>query len=318
MSFDPTRLEFSLDLRDLNRCSILVHGITNVGKTYLLGDFLRHESQFGKVAFIDVLGEGGTMSLADLGLTAAGHKGYRVSTRKELTDLLDWLSTQNLRALAFDSLKAFVRLVIAERVGADRMPVVTKNSEENEWSDVHFRMERMAGRLAATAPWIMAACLSDRSVSQIEDKVYVTPDLPGREAAGSVAWFDLAGYLKAELSPLPGVGVTRTFMVTPNGSIKTRQRLPRPITEDIKLPSGPGGWTTIKARIEEALKPSTMAGVAEAISGAGPLLSANLGHPSVNEGQLVEGQPGEPATAFGALNKAIPRIVVPKLNVRRK
>ena len=311
MAFDPTRLEFNLDMRELNRCSILVHGITNVGKTYLLGDFLRHESQFGKVAFIDVLGEGGTMSLAELGLSAAGHKGYRVNTRKELTDLLDWLSTQGLRALAFDSLKAFVRLVIAERVGADRMPVVTKNSEENEWSDVHFRMERMAGRLSAAAPWIMAACLSDRSVSQIEDKVYVTPDLPGREAAGSVAWFDLAGYLKAELSVLPGGGVTRTFMVTPNASIKTRQRLPRPITEDIKLPVGPGGWTVIKARIEEALKP---AGPETPTEGSPPGEFVDPGASSAQSGPSgdLSGSLEAPKTPEKS------RIVVPKLNVRRK
>lgn len=252
MAFDPTRLEFNLDMRELNRCSTLVHGITNAGKTFLLGDFLKYESQYGKVAFIDVAGEGGSMSLADLGLTAAGHKGYRVSTRKELTDLLDWLSNQDLRALAFDSLKAFVRLVIAERVGTDRMPIVDRNSSENEWGDVHFRMERMAGRLSAAAPWLMAACLSDRSVEQISGKTYVTPDLPGREAAGSISWFDLAGYIKAETSNLPGAKITRTFMVTPNNLILTRQRLPRPITQDIVLPEGQGCWRVIKEFLEAA------------------------------------------------------------------
>lgn len=254
--FDPTRLEFNLDMRTLDRCAVLVHGITNVGKTYLMGDFLKTEAQHGKVAFIDVLGEGGSMSLADLGLSAAGHKGYRVTTRKELTELLDWLGTQDLRALAFDSLKAFVRLVIAERVGADRMPVVSRASDENEWGDIHFRMERMAGRLGAVAPWIMAACLSDRSVEQISGATYVTPDLPGREAAGSISWFDLAGYLRADTSPLPGNPVTRTFMVAPNNKILTRQRLPRPIKVDIELPEGPGGWATIKRHLEAALVPS--------------------------------------------------------------
>ena len=306
-AFDPTRLEFNLDMRDLSRCSVLLHGIANSGKTYLMGDFLRHESQFGKVAFIDVLGEGGALSLAELGLSAAGHKGYRVSTRTELTNLLDWLVGQNLRALAFDSLKAFVRLVISERVGADRMPVVVKGGEENEWSDVHFRMERMAGRLAAAAPWLMAACLSDRSVEQISGKTYVTPDLPGREAAGSISWFDLAGYIKAELSPLPGVGVQRTFMVTPNNTILTRQRLPRPITHDIVLPVGPGGWATIKAQIEEALKP------VPPIEGNPSVESSNVGQPDANAGQSEADRVWAEPMQSEKL-----RIVVPKLHIRRK
>ena len=47
MVFDPTRLEFNLDMRELNRCSVLVHGITNAGKTFLLGDFLKYESGQG-------------------------------------------------------------------------------------------------------------------------------------------------------------------------------------------------------------------------------------------------------------------------------
>ena len=302
--FDPTRLEFSLDMRELNRCSTLVHGIANSGKTYLLGDFLKYESQFGKVAFIDVLGEGGALSLADLGLSAAGHKGYRVSTRKELMDLLDWLSTQELRALAFDSLKAFVRLVIAERVGSDRMPEVKRNSEENEWGDIHFRMERtVGGRLNAAAPWIMAACLSDKSIEQISGKTYVTPDLPGREAAGCISWFDLAGYIKAEKT----VSVERTFMVTPNNTILTRQRLPRPITEDIKLPVGPGGWATIRSRIDEAMAP--LPGVAT------PQESSNVGQRDASAG--VPGGPVETASSTSP-SPAPSRIIVPKMQVVRE
>jgi hypothetical protein len=191
------------------------------------------------VKFINVTGEDGYMSAQSFGL---GDVGETVTTYDDLIDALNDAKKEKCVAIGVDSMKMASKLAMAKVVGnTDRMPSV--GSTGNEWGDVHFKMENLTNRMRAAAPWVLCVCPSDKSVNQLDGRTYITPDLPGREAAGSAGWFDMVGYLYADVTGPKTV--TRKVKFAPNNTILTRQRLPKPIIEDIQLPDGEGGWKKI-------------------------------------------------------------------------
>jgi len=259
--FDAQRLRFNLDQRELKRTTIMIHGNWASGKTHLVGDFLRTEMAEGSVAFLDIVGEEGTDSCADMGL---GEVGYTIDSIKNLHALLDHFKSEGgLRAVGLDSLKALVELVMVHVLGKGRYESAKVDIEPGEWGDIHRAMRQMVLKFRTVAPWVMMVSTSDISVDMVTKEGilgggikgkggFVGPDLPGKQANGCAAWFNLVGFLKAEVE---AKRVTRTLMVTPSNKILTRQRLPRPILEEIKIPEGKGGWMAIKAILLEHFKP---------------------------------------------------------------
>jgi hypothetical protein len=245
---------FNLDKKEMKGGSALFHGNYASGKTHLLGDMLRTEREFGDIAFLDIVGERGASSCANFGL---GEKGYILENIEDIREFISTYRGGKLSAIGMDSLPMFVALVIREVVKENRMPVVAHSGIKNEWSEVHFMTKDLILDLKSCCNWFVATSTSDISVDPIMEKSmgkkgFITPDLPGRQAAGCAAWFDLVGYLKAEI--LAGGEVSRKLMVTPNNLILTRQRLPREINEDIIIPRDKGGWDAIKNAMMKAMK----------------------------------------------------------------
>ena len=239
------RHKLNLDLRDLSRFTTLIHGGYSSGKSHLLGDALRHESQSGEVMFINVKGEDGYLSLAGMGL---GERGETVEEYKDFVEVCEEYKGKKIRAMGVDSLKPLAEMVMRKEVG-DRLPTVGGN--KNEWGEIHWAMNQLMTRLRSVAPIVICVCPSDKSVEQLSGKTFITPDLPGRQAAGSAGWFDFVGYLSADLLG-PGK-VRRQFHLAPNGNIITRQRLPKPILSPIDVPDVGGGWAKFREAVEKAM-----------------------------------------------------------------
>lgn len=240
------RKRFNLDTAELDGYTILVHGGRASGKTYLTGDFLKTESAFGPVRFLNIVGEDGNLTLRGMGL---GDIGEHIDSLDDFTAALKEFQEKKVHALGVDSIHALSRWIMKKVVGSDRLPEIRK--ESNEWGDLHHTSYNTMMALRRAAKLIMCTCPSDKSVEQLSGKTYITPDLPGRQAAGSAGWFDFVGYIEAINKP---EGIERTFNMTPNNTIIVRQRLPRQVTEAIKLPQGPGGWAVIKQAIEKGWK----------------------------------------------------------------
>ena len=236
------RHKLNLNLRTLDKVVMLIHGGYGCGKTYLIGDMLKHEGKAGPSLFINVKGEDGTLSIANMGL---GDTGETVENLKDWRELIDECKKKQLRAVGLDSMKALCRIVMEGKVSADRPP------EKTEYGLIHWFMESLTKELRTLAPIVLCVCPSDKSINQLDGRTYITPDLPGREAAGSAGWFDFVGYLKAET--ISATEVKRAITFAPHPGIVTRQRLPRPITTDITIPNGSGGWFTILTNLQKAL-----------------------------------------------------------------
>ena len=221
----------------------LIHGVRAAGKTALGGDFLRYYSDRGPVKFINMLGEDGQRSAmsSQLGKVGETHETYQ-----DFKDFCKEYQGKKLEAVFLDSVSVLGRWIMRHTVGADRLPRVTKDS--NEWGEFHRESETASMLLRNTAKYVLAVCPSDRSVDAVTQQTYISPDLPGRQATGSAGWYDFVGYIQAVVTG-PGV-VKRTVMFTPNGTIVTRQRLAVQIDKDITLPNGQGGWSIIDKTIE--------------------------------------------------------------------
>lgn len=238
------RTKFNLDAQELNEFSILIHGINASGKTHLLGDFLREEGQYGSVQFINVAGEDGALTIKGMGL---GDHAETIDSYKDFEAAIDEYRQAKTHAIGVDSLTPLNKWLRVHLFKSDRFP----NGAE-EWSELHRLMDNLMYKLKRSAKLIMCTCPSDRSGDQVTQKTYITPDLPGKEARSSAGWFDFVGYISAE--PLNATTVKRTLLMTPNGDTTVRQRLPKQITDRIVLPTGPGGWHTIKQAIEAGWK----------------------------------------------------------------
>lgn len=229
--------------------NMLLHGIPGAGKTHLLGDFLREEARRGEVRFINIAGEDGFLSIANLGL---GPIGETVETYKDFREALAEYTRKGLQAVALDSFHRFCDLVMTDMFG-EKLPQGGDN-KQNEWSLYHFRMRNETDMLRQLARRVLTSALSDRYMDPVTgEPARINPDLPGAQSRLALSRFDFIGYIEAKAMG-PG-RVKRTLMLTPNAKITTRQRLPRPITTDIDIPDGGGGYANFLAAVNAAMTP---------------------------------------------------------------
>lgn len=239
------RHKFNLDIATLDRFTMLLHGNYSSGKTHLLGDMLKHEAQSGPVRFLNVAGEDGYLSVANSGL---GEIGETVDTLADFKAALADYAKMGLAALAIDGGKPFGKMVI-KAVCGDRLPSVGGASQD--WGKIHGEFEALVATFRDVAPIVVMAASSDRSLDQVTGQTSLTPDFPGRQAAGSGGQFDFVFLLKAEaLSP---TRVKRTVLMQPVNNTVIRSRLPKALPAELEIPDGPGGWKKIKDTMQAAL-----------------------------------------------------------------
>lgn len=227
---------------------ILLHSIRAGGKTYLAGDFLRHEAQYGPVAYVNTDGEG-LMTIKGMGL---GKVGYKVETLKDFKDVIAEFTKNRLHALAVDSLQILERIVKIGVMGtADRSPVSTK--DKNEWVDIGREFENAVLSLNKAAKLVFCTCPSAINADQITGNPrMISPDLSGQRALGVAGYFEYVGYIK--VMPTGKGKVKRSVQFAPDGVTLVRQQTPNSICEDIQIPDGPGGWQTIKETIMKTME----------------------------------------------------------------
>lgn len=239
------RERFNLDIATLDRFTMLLHGSYGVGKTHLLGDMLKFEGEAGPVRFLNIRGEDGMLSVADTGL---GDVGESVDTLKDFKDALADYAKLGLSALAIDGGKPFGRMVIKSVCG-ERLPSVGKGSDD--WQKIHIEFEVAIASLRSIAPIVVMASSSDRSMDQISGELSLTPDFPGRQAAGSGGQFDFVFVMKSQ--PLSPTKIKRSLLTSPVANTVIRARLPKALPAEIELPEGPGGWAKLKGELQKAL-----------------------------------------------------------------
>lgn len=228
--------------------TILFYGLWASGKTFILGDMLAEERKHGEIRFVNTQGEDGWKAISSFQL---GNVGEEWSSYEHFLEFCKEYSGKKLQALGVDQIGLLSKFVCKKVVGSDRLPKLDRNSPTNEWGEYHREMDNAMAMLRNTAKFIGCVCPADRSVNAINQKTYISPDLPGRQAVASAGWFDFAGYLEASVTPRPGgqTEVSRVFSIAPSNTYVVKQRLAKQIMEDIKLPTGPGGWRTIKDKI---------------------------------------------------------------------
>lgn len=240
------RKAFDLDVKDLTRFTMLIHGNFGAGKTHLLGDFLRYYKTSGqKVRFINVVGEDGYLSLANFNL---GQIGETVETLKDFQEAVLEAKAEGVHALAIDGLKHFGKLVIRANCG-DRLPSVGKGSDD--WQKIHRDLENEITSLRHVSPIVLCASSSDRSMDQISGEISLTPDLPGRQATGVGGMFDFVFVMKAAV--IGPNRIKRTLLTAPVSNTVIRARLPNPLPTELTLPDDHGAWELILKTLTEAL-----------------------------------------------------------------
>lgn len=233
------RQKFNMNVTPGEGFSLLLHGGYAAGKTYLVGDALKYESSFGPVRFLNTAGEDGFQSASTHEL---GEVGETVDTYEDAVSVLKEWREMKLQALGIDSLKLLSRFSMYHTLKEHRLPM--GGGKTNEWGPVHFEMEGLASSLRSVAKFVLVTCPSDKSVNQLTGNTLITPDLMGKQAAGIAHWFDFVAYLRA--TAVGPKKIKREFIIKPDESILTRQRLAKAIADDIILPEGPGGWKMIK------------------------------------------------------------------------
>lgn len=240
------RTRLNLDLATLDRFTMLIHGNYGVGKSALLGDMLKTEGQKGPVGFINIAGEDGYLSMANLGL---GEVGETVDTLSDLKAALGDLKQKGTVAVGIDGGKQFGQLIIRSVCG-DKLPSVGKGSDD--WSRIHREFESTVASLRLVAPVIVMASASDRSLDQISGETSLTPDMPGRQAAGVGGQFDFVFVMRAQaVSPTT---VRRWLATAPAANTVIRSRLPKALPQEIEIPAGGGGWAKLRTEMDKCLK----------------------------------------------------------------
>jgi hypothetical protein len=241
------RIKFNLDITDFTRFLMLIHGGYGVGKTHLLGDMLLTEREQGDVRYVNLSGEDGYLSIRNLGL---GDCAETVETLDDLKQLIGDYKKAKLAAVALDGGKWLGKLVI-KGVCGDRLPKIGRDSDD--WTRIHNEFETIVATVRHVAPVVVLASSSDKSVDQVSGETVLSPDLPGRQAAGIGSQVDFAFQMQAR--PSGPNQVRRWLNTAPSVNTVTRVRLPRPLPHEIVIPDGRGGWKKVKEAIENALKP---------------------------------------------------------------
>ena len=88
-------------------------------------------------------------------------------------------------------------------------------------------------------------------MDQVSGEITLTPDFPGRQAAGVGGQFDFVFVLMAR--PTGPAQVRRWLMTAPTANTVIRARLPRSLPHEIVIPENGGGWKAIKGAIQTSL-----------------------------------------------------------------
>lgn len=231
--------------------TFLIHGAYGSGKTHLLGDALRTEGGLGPVRFINLRGEDGYSSIEkEITDDAAGET---VDTFDDLEASLLDAKKAGARLIAIDGLHRLYPLTYKKVLGSDRLPVV--GGQTNEWSGVHKAAETLIEGLRYHAPIVVCTSATDKSLDQIRNETHITPNFPGRNAAGIAGFFDFVFYMESEV--LGANKIKRTLRTAPVSKMVVRYRLPKPLPASLDIPDGPGGWSRIVDAINASLKPKS-------------------------------------------------------------
>ena len=238
------RIKLNLDKPTTVGRKILVHGAPNAGKTYLAGAFLRDAiDNGGSGFFINTKGEDGTKSLVSLGL---GDIAETVEDIKDLKELTKDLAKDKHTHIVLDALKYVWTFAIDSVAGKGNVPKT--GGSVNHWSTIHKVAENALQDILDLAPNILVLCPSDKSTDQIRDEIRITPDLPGRMAAGIAGSFDAVGYLEGAVI---GSKVRRTLHFETLAGVVTRLRAGKELTKGFTLSSGPGCWGEVDTALTE-------------------------------------------------------------------
>lgn len=248
--------------RELASFTTLIHGAFGAGKTHLLGDFLVEESLQGPVAFINMRGEDGYLSIADL-RSRLGDNLVVAGTANEFNDLVDNptnptkgilvdIKAAKCRAIGIDGLQNIYPFAYRKKFGADRLPEIKQGASGNEWGEVHKLVSDLIESLRRYAPMIMCTSRTDRSMDQLTSTVSNTPDFPGRMAVGIAGKFDFVFYLDYKV--MGENKIQRTLQTAPVEKMVVRSRLPKPLPASIKLNEGSGSWKKIVDEIRKAVQ----------------------------------------------------------------
>lgn len=228
-----------------------IHGVFGSGKTHLVGEAIKVEKEHGEVIFANIVGEDGEGSAKELSVIP---KEYRIDVDQyeAALELADYAKHVKARLLCIDSLPLLYELAIKKKTGGKRPPLMTK--ENNEWTEIHIKMEELMTVIRRSADFVVIASPSDLGIDLIKEgesaiktsKSMVVPDMKGKYATGCAKWFDLLAYLKADLK---NGNMIRELHVAKSDRWLTRQRLPVEITEPIAIPHGGGGWTALMEAI---------------------------------------------------------------------
>ena len=245
---------FNMDKVGADGGTILVYSEAANGKTHLIGDMLMTEKDNGPIAYVNITGEDGMLTISKMGL---GDVGITVETYADLekffADII--ISGKRYAAIGVDSLQMVAKLATKQVTGSDRMPQVVAGSPVNEWQETHRLMEKFCRNdLKKAAKYGLVACSIDKTGDMLDlsgkpKPKYIAPNLPGKEAQEVAYWFDFVGELRCAATG-PG-NYTRKFDMVKDNIHIVRQRLPNMITESITLVEGRGSWSIIKAKIEQ-------------------------------------------------------------------
>ena len=247
---------FNLNLSTLERFSVLLQGIPNSGKTFMGGDMLKYEGQYGPTCFINVKGEDGWASIAGMEL---GNIGYTVENEAQVAEMAAEMIRNKIHAAVLDGARPLFNSIIIGILQADkpdqrRLPDSKLDGDRSKsyWSQARFRMEENIKLLKSACKIFMASSVSAQDVHEITGEKQIAPDIYGKTGSGLVGLFDFAGYMTWSLQG-PG-RVRREVSFQTRSDVQTRQRLASEIKENIVLPDGPGGWALVKAAFQKGLR----------------------------------------------------------------
>lgn len=231
----------------LERMSFLFHGEYGAGKTEQMGQILMAYMpdclavNFGGEK--SVAGEDGLLTLKAKGLPAVD-----VGDWAQWQELLQSILTGKLklRAVGLDGAPAMYKTFMRSITQAEA-------PEPSDYQKSHPRFENQLTLLRRAVPLLVLTTRSDRSMDQVRQEIWTTPDLPGRMATQVASYFDFVFYLEHDVQ----MGKLIYRLHTARAKTVTRARLPRALPPVINDPS----WSRIRAEIEAAVegKPSPLA-----------------------------------------------------------
>lgn len=234
------RIKLNLDVVETTGRRVLVHGAPSSGKTFLGGS---HLVGAAKGLFVNTKGEDGTRSLASLGL------GDIAETAESLADLREIIVEYHkvgLTHLTVDSVKFIWAFAITQVCGAGKQPPI--GGKTNVWGDVHAKATEVLMGLLDLAPSVVMISPSDRSMDQVKGSTLLTPDLPGRMAAGVAGMFDAVGIMEAMVV---GPKVQRSIHFEPQADAVTRLRSVTQMQAPVVVPEGSGAWAAVDKALRE-------------------------------------------------------------------